>query len=177
MRVLGIDPGFSGALAVVEFSPVLDRAARAIPERQHPKVSWICDMPVRKVTRNGRNAHTTDYKGLARAVFDATHLQDASGVIIEAVHTMPRDGKVSAGRFMENFGAVQGAVAASGTPVALVRPEVWKASMGLTSDKEMCRQHATQLFGTDEHWPLKKHNGRAEAALLAWYGIRTTTGA
>ena len=31
------------------------------------------------------------------------------------------------------------------------------------------RTLATKIFRTDEHWPLKKHNGRAEAALIAYH--------
>ena len=35
--------------------------------------------------------------------------------------------------------------------------------------KEASRTLATKVFRTDEHWPLKKHNGRAEAALIAYH--------
>ena len=57
--------------------------------------------------------------------------------------------------------------------LVLVPPQVWKRRFNLTSDKDASRARASELLPAHAHlWPLKEHDGRAEAALLALYGAR-----
>ena len=73
----------------------------------------------------------------------------------------------------ENYGALKSALLWRDVPFFEVAPAKWKKHLGLTSDKAQSRAKATQLFpGSADQWHLKKHDGRAEAALIAWYGSR-----
>ena len=54
-----------------------------------------------------------------------------------------------------------------------VRPQIWKRALGLSKDNEQARLRAMQRYpGADLR--LKRHYGRAEALLLAAYGVRET---
>jgi hypothetical protein len=45
--------------------------------------------------------------------------------------------------------------------------------MGVTKSKDGCRARASQLLPeAADQWPLRRHDGRAEAALIALYGAR-----
>lgn len=92
---------------------------------------------------------------------------------LEHVHSMPTDGHVGAFTFGREFGALKAALRIAGCRVCLVQPALWKAAMGLTSDKSLSRQRAITLFpDAASLFRRKKDDGRAEAALLAVYGER-----
>jgi hypothetical protein len=55
-------------------------------------------------------------------------------------------------------------------PLAFVTPAVWKASYGLSKDKHASLHKARLLYPTAE-LHLAKHDGRAEALLIARYGL------
>jgi crossover junction endodeoxyribonuclease RuvC len=57
----------------------------------------------------------------------------------------------------------------------MVRPNIWKKAIGCPKDKDMARMLASRLLPQhSDNWPLKKHDGRAEAALIALYGLNKT---
>jgi hypothetical protein len=86
---------------------------------------------------------------------------------------MPGQGVSSTFKFGRTCGQLQGILAGLFVPTFLVRPAVWKLALGLTSDKYMSMELASKVFPEKKDmWVLKKHNDRAEAALLAYYGIR-----
>lgn len=149
--VIGIDPGCSGALVV------LQSAAQPLP------VEWI-RMPTLKVGQSTR----VDAAAVARFLqeFDTGH------VFIEQVHAMPKQGVSSVYTFGHAAGVVEGVVAALMLPLTLVTPQTWKKRAGLIgSEKDAARSRAIQL------WPrwadlAKKGAGQAfaDAALIARYG-------
>ena len=155
--VLGVDPGVSGAMAVYD----LDRDA----------VTEVIDMPVHVVQRNGSKRATLDLYQLG--VFISTLSSRLRVAVVEDVHAMPKQGVSSTFSFGFSAGAVQGVVATLMAPIALVRPAIWKRALGLNGDKDASRRKASMMFPyAANNWPLKKHDGRAEAALIAWYGAR-----
>ena len=87
-------------------------------------------------------------------------------IVVEAVHSMPRDGVRQAFSFGASYGAVLGLAQRFKAPLTLVPPSKWKLDMQLTSDKNLSLEMARQLWPTA---PLtrKKDNGRAEALLMA----------
>ena len=87
-------------------------------------------------------------------------------VVVEAVHSMPRDGVRQAFSFGTSFGAVIGLAQRFRAPWHFVSPRQWKSDMGLTSDKNESLAMARELWPTA---PLKRKmdNGRAEALLMA----------
>lgn len=150
MKILGIDPGLDGALAF------LDPAAGRVE---------VFDMPVQGASK-GRQI---DEGTLARMI-DARS-RDIDFALLERQWARPSDGGPQAFKLGCNFGSLKMVLAANFIPYALVTPAVWKRIMGVTADKDQARGIASQLFPADAgQWPLKKHDGRAEAALLAYYG-------
>jgi crossover junction endodeoxyribonuclease RuvC len=152
-RFLGIDPGLSGAVAVVSTS---GNPATAVE---------IADMPVIRPA-----------KGKGKARVDAVQLAAVlramapTCAIIELVGSRPGEGHAGAFSFGKSAGIVEGVIAALGIPYTLVTPATWKGALRCPADKELARARASQLLpGAAHHWPLKKHDGRAEAAMLAHY--------
>jgi crossover junction endodeoxyribonuclease RuvC len=151
--VLGIDPDAYGALAFV------NRDTGALVE--------ILDMP----QLNVQPARLVDPFQLA-AILDewGTRIGDA---YIEKAWARPRDPPSFAFRVGHNYGVLVGVVRAHFIRLNVVTPQAWKKAMGCTSDKETSREAASLKFPADaRRWGLKKHHGRAEAALLAAYGRR-----
>ena len=67
----------------------------------------------------------------------------------------------------------------SGLDVAYVTPRRWQGFFGIAkrqdeSTKKQSLRLARQMFGQDL-CPLEKHDGRADALLIARYGQRTLT--
>ena len=75
---------------------------------------------------------------------------------------------------MSYWGAA-GVVTALDMPLTLVRPQEWKAHYGLGSDKNDSLELARRYY-PDVDLHLKKHHGRAEALLIARYGLDTIGG-
>lgn len=152
---IGIDPGGSGAIAI--FTP----ATRHLEVR---------DMPTHQVTVGKTKRTRVDLHGLGALLY--TWGPHARFATIEDVHSTPMDGPVGAFAFGEAFGAAKMAVAMAGVPYQLIKPQEWKAYFRLLNkDKDESRLRASQLL--PEHagnWNLKKHDGRAEAVLIALYG-------
>lgn len=158
MIVLGIDPGFTGALALYH------------PERN---TLTIADMPT-TTRRMSNKTIRTELNIPALLHWLDVHLPPDNVVAwVEDPHALPKQGITSAFRFGQVCGALQAAVLAYGLPLHLVPPATWKQHMGLSADKVGCQHRASHLLPAHAHlWPLKKHDGRAEAALLAWYGAQ-----
>lgn len=153
--ILGIDPGLSGALAFYD------------PEAN---TLVIHDMPTFTVSVNNRQRRILDEDELAR-ILHSNLLMQRIAAVVENVHSMPEQGVASSFKFGVCFGAIRGVLAALQIPRAYVEPSVWKRHFKLTSDKDAARRRASELLPQHAHlWPLKKHDGRAEAALIAYYG-------
>lgn len=82
-------------------------------------------------------------------------------------------GTANAGRIGEAYGIVKGALAWRDIPFREVRPTDWKQSLNIPTDKNAARQRASEFFpDSADQWAKAKQDGRAEAALIAWYGKR-----
>ena len=93
--------------------------------------------------------------------------------VIEKVAAGSKQGVSSMFRFGENFGQLQGVCAANGLAIHFTPPSVWKVQMDLSRDKKLSIKMAKELFPKNkEHFKRVKDDGRAEAALLAKYGVR-----
>lgn len=69
-----------------------------------------------------------------------------------------------------SYGIAIGVVRSLDIELNKVPPSTWKAELGLTSDKNKSLELARELFPeAKEYLKLKKHDGRAEALLLAYY--------
>lgn len=151
--VLGVDPGFQGALAIY------DPDGGGI-------ISCI-DMPLQKLGKDERK------------LIDATAMADwvglyAPGVrvaLVEDVCAHPGQNVSAMFRFGFGAGIIQGILAAHKVPIRMLTPVVWKTVLNLGHDKAKSIALAKKLFPNDVSLFAKpKDDGRAEAALLAYLG-------
>jgi crossover junction endodeoxyribonuclease RuvC len=155
LQILGIDPGFTGAVAIYD---------------GHQKsVVAVIDMPTSTSATNGKRS--VDARKLAE--FLRPFQKSLKFAVIEAVHAGPRDGVVSAFSFGQGFGTVLGVLGTLEIPTRFAVPSVWKKALNLSSYKRESIDLARRTFPNSAHeFRLAKHNGKAEACLLAWYGER-----
>src|SRR4249919_1260736 len=152
MRVLGVDPGAGGALAMLD----TDLAALV-----------VCDMPV-AVVRVGK-AQRRQISEIWLA--DTLKLYEPDQAFIERVHALPKQGVTSSFTFGMAYGMVRGVLAALSVPITLVTPQEWKRSFRLGPDKNEARIVAARLFPANAaNFTRVRDDGRAEAALLALFG-------
>lgn len=99
---------------------------------------------------------------------------------VEKVSAMPKQGVTSMFNFGKSAGFIEGVLAGLAIPYQLITPKTWKKEFGLGSDKaesiKVCERlfPNISLFRTDKC--KKKHDGMAEALLIAEYCRRRTQG-
>lgn len=147
MILAGIDPGATGALAILDGSNVtiLD-----VPKvgNEPDEVAWAAQWSI--------------------------HLPFVDHIFIEQVGAMPGQGVTSMFNFGTRYGFVKALAYAAGVSVSFVRPNVWKPAVGIPkgADKGASRLRASQLFPAHvDLWKLAKHDGRAESLLIAYFGV------
>jgi len=142
--IVGIDPGITGAIAVLE-GGVLTR---------------IADMPV-----YGGRVAGNEFADLLLGA-------DPHHVIIEDTHPMPKNGSIASFKLGLNTGICCGVTQALGLPLLRIRPIVWKRRNGLIAQpKDAARGLAQELWPDMAHYFRRvKDQGRADAALIARYG-------
>jgi crossover junction endodeoxyribonuclease RuvC len=153
MVYLGIDPGLSGALAV------LDKDGEIID---------IFDMPTLEVISGTSKKQRVNPHGIVSelGLFKDVSIQ----AIIEQVNAMPGQGVTSMFSFGRSLGILEGVLAGIQIPYTLVTPAVWKRKMQVNSSKDGARELAMRTWPSKaDLFKRKKDDGRAEAALLALY--------
>lgn len=97
-------------------------------------------------------------------------------VIVEEVHSMPKQGVKSTFAFGVNYGRILGILKALKVSYETVSPRVWKKEFGCTSDKKTSIDVCHSLFPLVDLKRTEKckkdHDGMAEAMLLAEYARR-----
>jgi len=157
VKILGIDPGIRGGLAIVDIS---DGAA--------PRLIDAIDIPVIGVGAKER----ADVLGIRTWIL--SHLPQHA--VIERAQAMPKQGASSGFKYGRAVGAIEAVLACCEIPMTIVEPTAWKKFHRLRGgDKETSRQRALQLFPA-AHALLarRKDHGRAEAVLIALYGAEFT---
>lgn len=151
--VLGIDPGLNGALALVEIGT--------------GRLVEVYDMPVLTL----KSKRELDGYKLAHII--DSHAHEIAEVWIERVWSMPGEGAVQGFAFGEVYGLLRGVCMASFLPLHEVVPTVWKKAAGVKGEKDESRKVASVRWPLQSSlWPLVKHHGRADAALIADHGLR-----
>jgi len=147
MNILGIDVGMNGALALYDGKELI-----------------IHDMPTNERNKTRR----IDCNMLKRIVLSMGPIDMA---YIEQVNAFGM-GASSAYNFGWSCGTVEAVISGCGVPFSYVTPMVWKKKMDCPKDKNAARTRASQLLPVHSfNWDLKKHDGRAEASLIALYGF------
>lgn len=150
--MLGIDPGATGAVAI------MSDAGHLIE---------VTDLPHIKGS------------GLSGAML-AEYLRewdDFRHAFLERVAARPGAGVSGMFNFGRDYGVIQGVLAALLIPVTLVTPAKWKGDLRVPADKDAARARAAQLWpGAAGQFARKKDDGRAEAALIGLWGAQSMRG-
>jgi crossover junction endodeoxyribonuclease RuvC len=153
MKVLAVDPGMTGALAILDGSDVL----------------LLEDLPTHMISA-GRKALRPELDLHQLHAMLAEHAPYAHAYI-ERVAARPGQGVTGVFRFGQSFGAILGVITAMGIAMTLVQPRDWQRWAGCGPAPDAARQRAAQLFpGSAERLSRKKDNHRADALLLAGFG-------
>ena len=151
MRILGIDPGLSGAIAILEEKKVLS----------------IFDLPV--MADGKKNKRQLNSAQLVNIIKENIAGADEIAVIVEQVNAMPGQGVTSMFNFGQTFGAIKGICAALGLPIFFVRPSKWKKHFELiNSAKDSSRTKAIEMYPLlSSELSKKKDVNKSDAILIA----------
>lgn len=164
MIYIGIDPGLSGAVGIISD---YEGAGGGVT------VS-VYDTPTFKVDTKNKFNVTAMSAMLKPFIGVETVL-----VVLELVHSMPKQGVASSFSFGEGLGMWKGIIGAYSLPLEMVSPQRWKKAMlaDQGKEKDASRFKAMQIFPElTEKLSRKKDDGRAEAILMAEYGRRLRKG-
>ena len=157
MKVIGIDPGLNGAIAVL----------------QDNKVKEIFDVPV--MPEGKKNKRQLNSAQLVKLLKDIISDSKEVVVIVENVSAMPGQGVTSMFNFGQTFGAIKGICAALGLPIFFVRPAKWKKHFDLiNSSKDASRTKAIEMYPSlSDQLSKKKDVNKSDAILIARFYSET----
>lgn len=89
-----------------------------------------------------------------------------SDCVVERVHSMPHDSGRAAFSFGENFGMIQGALAALGIPYRFVTPQQWQRKIGALPADKPGRKRAIKAWVQQRNPNLKITLKTADAAAM-----------
>ena len=157
MRIVGIDPGLSGAIAILEDN----------------KIKELFDMPV--MPDGKKNKRQLNSALLVKLIKDNIKNLEDTIMVVEQVNAMPGQGVTSMFNFGQTFGAIKGICAALGLPIFFVRPAKWKKHFELiNSSKDASRTKAIEMYPTlSDQLSKKKDVNKSDAILIARYHSET----
>ena len=157
MKIIGIDPGLSGAIAVLE----------------NNKVIKIFDIPV--MSEGKKNKRQLNSALLVNLLKENIQKDEDVTVVVEQVNAMPGQGVTSMFNFGQTFGALKGICASLGLPIFFVRPSKWKKHFDLiNSQKDSSRTKAIEMYPSlSSELSRKKDVNKADAILIARYFFET----
>ena len=157
MKIIGIDPGLSGAIAILENNKVLN----------------IFDIPV--MSEGKKNKRQLNSALLVSLLRDNISNNEEVAVVVEQVNAMPGQGVTSMFNFGQTFGAIKGICAALDLPIFLVRPSKWKKHFELiNSSKDSSRTKAIEMYPKlSKQLAKKKDVNKSDAILIARFFSET----
>ena len=139
MIIIGIDPGLSGAIAVLE----------------NHIVKKIFDMPV--MSEGKKNKRQLNSAQLVELIKQNIKNKEETAIVVEQVNAMPGQGVTSMFNFGQTFGAIKGICAALGLPIFFVRPANWKKHFELiNSSKDASRTKVIEMYPSISNQLSKK---------------------
>lgn len=139
---LGIDPGRKGALAILN-TETLRVECHDMPDTTAALHDLVAGFPIIKAA------------------------------VLEKPFCGPAVARRTIAVMFEQYGVLRGALQWRDIPFVEIQPTKWKSAMALSKDKGASRDKAGQLFPDDAaQFARAKDDGRAEAALLAWWGAQ-----
>tara|TARA_Y100000591_G_scaffold324904_1_gene345035 strand:- start:21 stop:512 length:492 start_codon:yes stop_codon:yes gene_type:complete len=157
MKIIGIDPGLSGAIAILENNKVLN----------------IFDIPV--MSEGKKNKRQLNSALLVTLLKENINKEEEVAVVVEQVNAMPGQGVTSMFNFGQTFGALKGICAALELPIYFVRPSKWKKHFELiNSSKDASRTKAIEMYPKlSNQLSKKKDVNKSDAILIARFFSET----
>ena len=157
MRIIGIDPGLSGAIAIIEDNKIIE----------------MFDMPV--MSDGKKNKRQLNSALLVQLIKDNIKNLEDTIMVVERVNAMPGQGVTSMFNFGQTFGAIKGICAALGLPIFFVRPAKWKKHFELiNSSKDASRTKVIEMYPSiSQQLSKKKDVNKSDAILIARYYSET----
>tara|TARA_Y100000816_G_C26062934_1_gene558334 strand:+ start:726 stop:1223 length:498 start_codon:yes stop_codon:yes gene_type:complete len=151
MKIIGIDPGLSGAIAILENNLVLN----------------IFEIPV--MSEGKKNKRQLNSALLVNLLKENINNDEEVVVVVEQVNAMPGQGVTSMFNFGQTFGAIKGICAALELPIYFVRPSKWKKHFELiNSSKDASRTKAIEMYPKlSNQLSKKKDVNKSDAILIA----------
>ena len=151
MIIIGIDPGISGAISILENKKVLE----------------VYDTPTMiDGKKNKRQINSAQVTNIIKE-----RLKDGKEVVVvvEHVNAMPGQGVTSMFNFGQSFGVLKGICSALQLSMFFVRPAKWKKYHNLiNSQKDSSRTKAIEIFPYISHkLSRKKDSNKADAILIS----------
>ncbi len=153
MIIIGVDPGISGAISVIENKKILE----------------VYDTPTmidgKKNKKQINSAHVTNI------IKERLNSNKEVIVVVEQVNAMPGQGVTSMFNFGQSFGVIKGICAALSLPIYFVRPAKWKKHFNLIkTNKDASRTKVIEAYPEiSSKLHRKKDSNRADAILIALY--------
>ena len=156
MKIIGIDPGLSGAIAILEKNKVLS----------------LFEMPV--MAEGKKNKRQLNSAQLVKLLKDNISKDEEVCVVVEQVNAMPGQGVTSMFNFGQTFGAIKGICAALGLPIFFVRPSKWKKHFELiNSSKDSSRTKAIEMYPSlSDNLAKKKDEKKYYSILIAIFNSK-----
>ena len=157
MKIIGIDPGLSGAIAVMEDNKVLN----------------LFDIPV--MSEGKKNKRQLNSALLVSLLKENIVSHEEVAVVVEQVNAMPGQGVTSMFNFGQTFGAIKGVCAALELPIFFVRPSKWKKHFELiNSSKDSSRTRVIEMYPKlSSQLTKKKDVNKSDAILIARFFSET----
>jgi len=172
MNAIGVDPGYTGAIAfqrgenwLITDMPTIKVgkprkkrkpiAGLLIPEKRRPATKTVLDLLC-----------------IRRLFLEHINNAGLSIVYIEKATVMPEQGITGAGHYMLAYGQIIGILVGLGIPYTEITPQSWKKEMmeGMGREKTNSVIRANQLHPALEL--SKTEHGKADALLIGKYGAR-----
>lgn len=156
MISIGIDPGLTGAIAIM----------------YGPNDYEVADIPIM-----ARGKGKSKVKNQVNAIALRDILSPFSTpetyvcVYLERISAMPGQGVASMFSMGDTWGCIRGVLHTLEIPTEIITPQSWKRFYKLGKDKEIVRAKAIELFPAASLSRKSDHN-RAEALLIANYGMQ-----
>ena len=157
MKIIGVDPGLSGAIVILENNKVLK----------------LFEMPV--MAEGKKNKRQLNSARLVNNFRENSSNNEEVAVVVEQVNAMPGQGVTSMFNFGQSFGAIKGVCAALNLPIFFVRPSKWKKHFELiNSSKDSSRTKAIEMYPSlADQLAKKKDVNKSDAILIARFYYET----
>lgn len=160
MRIVGVDPGNAGAVAVI------------YDGKNEKNLVTLYDMPTLVTEGKGKTKkgnvkkHTVLDEHRLREIF--VNLMPIDMMIIEKAQSMPHQNAAATFNYAASYGILRGLCVGLEIPYELCHPATWKRIMMKDSDKgkQASIVTAKRLFPKAD---IGRSDGRAEALLMALY--------